>query len=460
MTSSWRLALLVTCGAACGHGDDDDDRDAAAQAPDGGVAPDAGLDAGLDAEVPVPDPTLDPGHISTSELSDQESESHVAVAPDGRVAAAWIGLGGGASSSIGYAFSLDGGATWGDPEIMENVSGADVADPSLAVGPDGALFLAWLEFQVDLAGNTFGTHVWAARAPAGTTAFADAVEVTDPADEAVADKPWIAGQADGTLLVAYMRQTGNAGHTSSLVAARSTDGQAFSSALVVDEGVEINHLPFVCWSASRVYVTHIRYSRVTEERHVMLRWSMDEGRTWNADDVTEVSLPEEDNAAFDDPGCVASGDDVWVVYGLTSETPSVDGFGKLDAIRVAHSSEGGETIDDRIDAQDAQAGTYFLHPQLAREDGGALDLAYYAGDAAGDRSASIRWSRAPDAGAFEPSVVLHEPVTLTDERSGARWLGDYFGFAVRGSNLYSAYIDNDGARTHVGYLRTSVLPGS
>ena len=50
-------------------------------------------------------------------------------------------------------------------------------------------------------------------------------------------------------------------------------------------------------------------------------------------------------------------------------------------------------IADRFDGHDAGAATYFMHPYIVREQNGALDLVYYAGNSEGDAMGSFRRSR-------------------------------------------------------------------
>lgn len=59
------------------------------------------------------DATIDLGIISQSAASVREAESTVAVASDGRVVVAWIGLEQAGGAHIGYAFSHDRGTTFG-----------------------------------------------------------------------------------------------------------------------------------------------------------------------------------------------------------------------------------------------------------------------------------------------------------------------------------------------------------
>jgi hypothetical protein len=111
---------------------------------------------------------------------------------------------------------------------------------------------------------------------------------------------------------------------------------------------------------------------------------------------------------------------------------------------LAHSGNGGQTVDSRIDAHDAAAGSLFQHPQLVREAStGALDLIYYAGNGTNDSNGSFRRSRAAvPAMGFAASVVLDSPIVFLESRTDQRWLGDYTGIYTLNGELYTSYVTN------------------
>jgi hypothetical protein len=378
----------------------------------------------------------------------REAESTLAVAADGRVAVAWIGFESASMAHIGYRFSSDDGESWEPVGQLQGPTGGPCADPVLTVDPDGNFYLVWLVFAASAQDTD---HIYVARAPAGTTAFEAPVEVTDPNDPTFYDKPNISVTGTGSVMVAYTRQVG-------LVAARSTDGLSWERSSIVNEPPTRNHVVAGCSApgASRVWVTHLHYDDITSERRIMLRWSDDGGASWPAGNATFVTDVDELDAGVDDPSCVAEGSEVWVLYGRTHDTPSANGFGNLYAIRVAHSSDGGQSIDGRYDVQDPVVPLQ-LHPRFARTDEGGLALVYYGGVQDGDPAGAVRYSFSSDGGAsFGASVVMHEPVTFLQSRASLKWIGEYFGVAWRGGNLHTAYIDNAGAESHVAFYRTAV----
>jgi hypothetical protein len=155
----------------------------------------------------------------------------------------------------------------------------------------------------------------------------------------------------------------------------------------------------------------------------------------------------------------ADGQEAWVTYGLSNDAFDTTNSAKLYSIRLAHSADGGKTIDARYDAHDAKAGTYYIHPFLVRESNGALDLVYYAGASDGDTMGSFVRARSTDGGKTWPaSAPVKRPITFTGTRASPKWLGDYVGLAWARDNLFTSYADNTAFASHIGFYRTSTIP--
>jgi len=400
-----------------------------------------------DMTPPPPDmATLDPGVISKSTKSAGEAETHVAVAANGFVAVAYIGIYQGGSNN-GYVFSQNEGDTFNAPDALPATSNREASDPVLATDAQSNFYLTWVEFHRDQQGQPYDMHVQAARAMAGTTTFGDVIEVTsNPNGQDAYDKPWITVLNDGAVMVTYARTS-----TGGIFAARSTDWKTFNTATIVEDG-GFRNLVFPCQpsdSMTRAYVTYHAGGGIG------LRWSDDGGMTWP--DVNKTAAAEMGSRpAFDDPTCAATGQEVWVTYGLSSDPFSTANSAKLDSIKVAHSPDGGKTIDNWYDAQDSAAATYSLHPYLIREPNGALDLVYYAGSSDGDAMGSYRHARSLDGGKTWPaSLAIKTPIVFTGSRAGNQWLGDYVGLAWARGNLYTSYTDNSSNIFHVAFYRTA-----
>jgi hypothetical protein len=386
--------------------------------------------------------------VSVSTQSVLEAETHVAAAPDGHVAVAWIAEQMGGNSTNGYVFSADGGNTWGPVSEVASPGGRVASDPVLAIDQQNNFYMTWIGFHFDTQGMPYDMHVYAATAPAGTGTFGAPVEVTTPAANDAFDKPWITVTNKNTLLLTYAKTS-----TGGIYAARSVDqGKTWSNAVIV-ENMAFRNLVFPCVPATgdRVWATYHAGGGIG------LRWSDDDGVTWPDVNKTAVAAMGE-TPSFDDPTCAAAGNEVWVSYGLTNDNIAGGASSpKSYAIKLAHSGDGGTTIDFRADAADTAVGKYFMHTQLAREAGGTLHLVYYAGQADMDTLGSFRRSASTDGGhTWGASVDVHKYVDFLQDRASPQWLGDYVGAWWMNNTLFMSYVDNgQGMYSHVAFAKAA-----
>jgi hypothetical protein len=400
------------------------------------------------------DGVLDPGVISKPSPGTAESESSVALAPDGRVAVAWINFT--SAPGIGYAVSPDGGATFLAPVAIAPGASRISADPSLAVDAQGGLRLVWLEGKCTSSNDCTDGHVFVAAAPAGSTSFGAPVDASDADPSAFYDKPWIASMAQGGLIVSYARIIGT---DRAIVVSRSTDGQSWTqSTVVAAPSGGLVGVPHLCVdpASSRVWVVYVDGASPT---YTSIRWSDDGGATWPDQNTSQVGLTQEGSQVQSyDAKCVGRGDDVWVLYSLSSEVATSAKLGKFERVRLAHSPDRGATFDPPLDVNDTAAAKYYLRPEIALEASGALDIGYYAGNQDDDANGSFRWARRPaQSTSFGPSEVVHAPMLFTGDRSSTAWIGDYSGFTLSNGHLYVSYCDNSGGSAHTGFWRSATL---
>jgi hypothetical protein len=389
--------------------------------------------------------------ISQSPGWTRQPDASVAAAANGLVALVWVDVSTSGQSAVGYAFSTDGGTTFEPPSVFASPSGAIASDPTVAVAPDRSFHAAWVGYRTDALGTPSAMHVYTAQAPPGATRFGPAVEVTDPADDARYDKPWIQVTDAGTVVVVYQRVATPL--DVGVVAAQSQDGATWARSFVADDpsGAVFRDLAYPCASGGRLWVAYLAGETSFDVR---LARSDDGGQTW----APEIKVSEPgDPVAFDDPSCVADGDDVWVAYGRTKDTPYDEAeVQKLDAIVLARSNDGGATIASRASVGDAAVAPYFMHPQIAREPAGALDLVYYTGGSDDDPNGTFRRSRAADpASSFAPSVQVDAPITFLSARADPRWVGDYPGVFALGTDLYMGYVVNASGDAHVAFAKAT-----
>ena len=130
--------------------------------------------------------------------------------------------------------------------MLASPSGSIASDPTVAVAPDQSFYVSWVGYGADTLGTPSDMHVYAAWAPAGATRFGRPIEVTDPADGARYDKPWIRVTDAGTVVVAYQRVAPPL--DVGIVAARSQDGATWERSFVADDpsGAVFRNLAYPC----------------------------------------------------------------------------------------------------------------------------------------------------------------------------------------------------------------------
>lgn len=443
--------FLLACSSAETPADGGMDSPDDSPSLDGGDEPEAApIDSGVDPII-----SRDPGE------SGFEGETEVAVASDGTICAVWIAtdyLATPGFSRIGYRFSRNQGATWSPIRYVSKKSDDPTVDPSIAADAQGNF---WIEY-ISLAypNNVPGDgHVMVAKAPKGSDTFGAGVEASDPNGAMkFRDHAKIAVTKTGTIALAWLEATSYADFSGPGIVARSSDGMAWSRSVAHQPPTknDFANLYFLCAAdtTSRLYATYFEYLSGGGVR-IPLRWSDDEGATWSQPTLASAVMPMQVGGV--DPTCVARGDEVWIAYGVSNlAPPSMTSSQPMQGLRVAHSPDRGATIDTRIDATDKASGKVFLHPTLARDEKGELELVFYAGQKDKDPAGSWRFSRT-QGGAFQPSQSV-ATLTFLLERQTTLWLGDYTGIAVRGNQLYTTYADNsDGANSHIAFQRVSVF---
>lgn len=400
-----------------------------------------GTDGGPDPDGGPKTPTV-PADISSSPLSALEAETHVAVAPNGYVAAAWIGVEAGGSSTSGYRFSTNRGDSWLPVSKVDSPAGRVSSDPVLATDAQSNFYLVWIGFHVST-GTPTDMATYVSIAPHGTTSFGAPVQVSDPADPSTVslDKPWITVTAAGTIIVTYAFFDPN-GTATTIFAATSQNGTTWSRTPVVS-GTGQRNLAMPCTAGGRVWVVHN-----DDVSGTLLHWSDDQGVTWPSANAAPLGTPS--NATFDDPSCVAaSASSVWVEY-----ESSTSGATASSTIEVAHSTTGGTTFGASVNVQDTPLA---YHAQLALEPSGALDLVYYGGASEMDASGSYRRARSTNGGTtWTAGTVIKKPLTFLTDRTTQKWIGDYVGVATSGTDLFTVFTDNTTPASHVWFVRTSL----
>jgi hypothetical protein len=399
-----------------------------------------------------------PVAVSSNSQSEVDTETQLAVAGDGTIAIAWIAFSTTQPDGwIGYTFSKDGGATFTSSGRLLLPAGLAASDPALAIDAAGNFYLAALGVHYAGTGADY-TRLFVAKAASGATMFSAPVEVTT--QMAIYDHPKIFATAKGTVVLGFAQSPTSADAapptTSVGQVATSADGQTWQLRTIAGPpSVVFANLFWFCEGTGILYATYLEATATGG--YVALRTSTDEGVTWTST-ATVVSLPTERPAHLD-PGCVASGSDVWITYGTSSSPPTSDSnfLDPAQNISTAHSGDRGSMIANRLTALDTSAGALGLLPVIVRESGGALDVIYLVGNSEGDTKGSVRYVRdSADAG-FGLSVLVDGPLTFTMNRTMTTWLGDYMGAVASGAKLLMAYPLNTSGTTHIFFRSMSLL---
>jgi hypothetical protein len=369
---------------------------------------------------------------------------------------AWIDVDFQGDTQIGYTFSTNDGATFSAPSLINSPMGRVGSDPVLAVDASGNIYVTWVGYFLGPQGPA-GMRIYVSKANAGSTTFGPPILVSPQNDnQALYDKPWITVSNGGTVLVTYQRS--GAPNAFGIVAARSNDGGAsWQRTFVVNDttGSLFRNLAFPCApkNGNHIWVTYLGFNGVDFDTR--LSRSDDGGASWSPETI--VSLANEP-VAFDDPSCAGELDEVWVAYGLSLDPldDTTSSTQKLHSIQLAYSSNGGQSILTRGEIADLSSAKYFMHPQITREDSGALDIVYYAGQSDEDSNAYFRRDRATPPMLFPPSSVVEHPVTFLQARGDPRWLGDYVGIHTRNGRMYTSYVVNTSGLSQVAFGKYTV----
>jgi hypothetical protein len=422
-----------------------------------------------------------------------EGETHLAVGTNGYVAVAWIASTdsnweqNGATSYIAAAFSSDRGATWTPVQTLSAAAPDNryAYDPVVAVDAANNFYLAFGGANFTGQPALAKTGIWVSTAPKGTTTFGTPVEVSDPAESSSADggpalyyhdKPWIAVTKNQEIVVAYARLewatcSGPGPWTtcvSNIILSRSADAQTWTRVQATSNsagsGPDGGTPDFVNWSylcasisTSRLWLLH------SDEPGggvggvgLTLRFSDDDGATWNPANVAVVSPPNQ--RGTEEQSCAGDGNDVWVAHELHAAGASALSF--ASSIQVVHSSNGGQTFGAPVNALDTGTSQLGYHSTLVLESSGALDVAYFGGKGNGDIAAGVYSVRSTDQGATWGSAMpLRKPVTFYDHRNSGwndGWLGDYLGVTAVGGSLYTSFTDNSSGVAHVDFAKVAL----
>jgi hypothetical protein len=309
----------------------------------------------------------------------------------------------------------------------------------------GTLYAAWASWTpgpdaVQPHVGVTDIRIQVARRPPGAATFEPPIEISETVPDQLYDKPWMLVTPDDSVLVSYsdLRRGGI------WVAASADHGASFGRALVETSRA---NLAASCPDGSPrgAFLTYVVAGRIR------VAHTSDGGATWSA--PADVAVADASGMpAFQDPTCVADGEQVWIAYGRTQDSYDTP-VERLLAVEVAHAGGPDTIVDHTTTALGAAPNAAFLlFPQLTRLADGRLALGAYRANRAEPGGADLVYALSTDGGvSFGAPVALASGLTPSVQRHVPDWLGDYFGWAATADGLAVAYVDNASGFSHVAF---------
>jgi hypothetical protein len=321
------------------------------------------------------------------------AEPSVAAADGGAVYVAWVGHGAGKEADVWLARYDREGRREGEPARVNPAAGAATAwrgdPPSVAVGGDGAVYVAWTARAAE---TGHATTLYLSASRDGGRSFEPPVKVNDDAAACVHGMHSLAVGRDGRVYLAWLDERNVVAHEMKHGGEGASKGGDSAGAKQSSGGMHGE-----------------------QNREVFFAASTDGGRTFSFNRLVASEVC---------PCCktaLAVSADGRVYLGWRQVLP-----GDFRHIAVASSADGGETFGAPVVVSDDRwelRGCPVSGPALAAGEGGSLRVLWYtAGDAG---RPGLYSSESSDGGrTFAPRRVLKEgnlrgtPLLLKDERRG------------------------------------------
>ncbi len=356
--------------------------------------------------------------------------------------------------------------------VRVSADNTDAAEPSIAPGRDGTIYVAWVEHRENKEADVMLAHL----DREGQTVGAPA-RVNPKAGEATAwrgDPPTVAVAADGTVYVGWTARIAATGHANDLYLSASRDGgKTFVQPVKVnDDGKKVTHgMHSLATSAdNRVYVVWLdernvimpaadgkgmKMEHMEANREVFFSSSSDGGRTFS---------PNQRLAKEACPCCktaVMAGKDGRVFASWRQVLP-----GEFRHIALAASEDGGKTFSQPTIVSDDRwmtASCPVSGPSLSAANDGALRVVWYT---EGEKGVpGLYWAESRDDGKkFSESRPLAKgeargnPMLLASNGNGATviWESNEGGAA----RVMSASLSGENANTVSPLTTSGELPSA
>lgn len=378
--------------------------------------------------------------VSRAPDSELEISPTLASQRDGTLAVAWVSQSGGrdelcgprgcgaSGQYVGVRVSAPSAGKLGPLVRFRAAPGARVADPTLVpLGAGQDFLLVWREARGGAPGN-----VYTARVARGSASGPTLV-----ASHAVAARA--ATTPGGLVLVAVAFEEGA---VKGLALATSPDGKTFTRH-VVSSSEHLPALPAVCGDNHLALVTGL------DETRGLVAYAVPLAPDGPVAEARVSSFGE--HVARDTPSCFVSGEEAYVVYGLTEQKPSDLEAAIVTSLAVVRSHDGGR---DFVTRATHRTPSRLLHPAVLHRNGSFTVLAVM-GSGRGDShaSASVLALAADGRSQLGLTRTAVAPIKMTLAPDGAGYMGDSLGLTAVGNVVWTAVTDNGSGESHVALVR-------
>lgn len=334
--------------------------------------------------------------------------------------------------------------------VRVSLENGDAAEPTVAAGPNGTAYVAWVEHRAHKESDVFVSQLDREGHAAGAP-----VRVNAKAGEATAwrgDPPTLAVAPDGTVYIGWTARAGTEGHANNLYLSASRDGgRSFAPPVKVnDDSVPGGHgmHSLAVSSDGRIHLAWLdernlaplvveqngtgqkKMEHMERNSEVFTSFSADGGRSFS---------PNRRIASEACPCCktsLAVGPGARVYVGWRQVLP-----GEFRHIAIASSADGGETFAQPVIVSDDKwliAGCPVSGAALAVAGDGSLNVVWYT---AGERGTTgLYWAESRDNG----KTFSERKLFVGGEAFGTPLL-----LASGGSKLFVVWGDNNGGTPRV-----------